>query len=37
MTTYQKIKKCEYSFPKYSYAPKEAIDLIQKILVKNPW
>ncbi len=36
-TTYQKIKKCEYLVPKYGYAPDEAIDLIHKILVKNPW
>lgn len=35
-TTYQKIKKCEYEFPKYCDAPAEAIDLIKKILVTNP-
>ena len=36
ITTYQKIKKGEYTFPPVHRAPPEAVDLIRKILVLDP-
>lgn len=33
---YEKIKKCEIEFPKNNTISEEAIDLIKKLLKKNP-
>lgn len=34
--TYQRIKECDYLIPKTMNTPNEAVDLIRKILVRNP-